>query len=189
MKCRAEKGTFVWPIFYRLDPADVGFQRKSFGEAFEKHEQRYEEETIQEWKSASKEASKISGWHITYGTVEITIVNDIVQSVSTKLGKLREDDTISNIRSNIREVDELIKDQVTNMYLWPKALEVPIMDPAKDMKIPVGILIVKVLRATRLKKKDLVGAPDPYVKLKLTDDKPPSKKTTVKYKSLNPEWN
>lgn len=26
---------------------------------------------------------------------------------------------------------ELIKDQVANMYLWPKTLEVPIMDPAK----------------------------------------------------------
>jgi len=27
------------------------------------------------------------------------------------------------------------------------------------------------------------------VKLKLTDDKMPSKKTTVKHKNLNPEWN
>lgn len=26
---------------------------------------------------------------------------------------------------------ETIKDQVANMYLWPKALEVQIMDPAK----------------------------------------------------------
>lgn len=28
-------------------------------------------------------------------------------------------------------VQGLIKDQVANMYLWPKALEVQIMDPAK----------------------------------------------------------
>ena len=57
------------------------------------------------------------------------------------------------------------------------------------MKRPVGILHVKVLRATKLKKKDLLGASDPYVKLKLTEDKLPSKKTTVKHKNLNPEWN
>ncbi|KAK7283736.1 hypothetical protein RIF29_13478 [Crotalaria pallida] len=88
-----------------------------------------------------------------------------------------------------RIVQELIKDQVANMYLWPKALEVPIMDPSNAMKVPVGILHVKVLRAVKLKKKDLLGASDPYVKLKLTDDKLPSKKTTVKYKNLNPEWN
>lgn len=28
-------------------------------------------------------------------------------------------------------LQELIKDQVANMYLWPKRLEVQIMDPAK----------------------------------------------------------
>ncbi|XP_047325567.1 synaptotagmin-2-like [Impatiens glandulifera] len=88
-----------------------------------------------------------------------------------------------------RFVQELIKDQVANMYLWPKTLIVPVMDPAKAMKRPVGILNVKVVRALKLKKKDLLGASDPYVKLKLTDDKLPSKKTTVKHKNLNPEWN
>ncbi|KAJ9178812.1 hypothetical protein P3X46_010663 [Hevea brasiliensis] len=88
-----------------------------------------------------------------------------------------------------RVVQEIIKDQVANMYLWPKTLEVPIMDPAKALKKPVGILSVKVLRAVKLKKKDLLGASDPYVKIKLTEDKLPSKKTTVKHKNLNPEWN
>ncbi|XP_045819629.1 synaptotagmin-1-like [Trifolium pratense] len=88
-----------------------------------------------------------------------------------------------------RIVQELIKDQVANMYLWPKTLEVPILDLAKALRRPVGILHVKVLHATKLKKKDLLGASDPYVKLKLTDDKMPSKKTTVKHKNLNPEWN
>ncbi|PIM97426.1 putative Ca2+-dependent phospholipid-binding protein [Handroanthus impetiginosus] len=88
-----------------------------------------------------------------------------------------------------RFVQELIKDQVANMYLWPKTLEVEILDPTKAMKKPVGILHVKVLRATKLRKKDLLGASDPYVKLKLTETKAPSKKTTVKHKNLNPEWN
>lgn len=57
------------------------------------------------------------------------------------------------------------------------------------MKKPVGILNVKVLRAVKLKKKDLLGGADPYVKLKLTEDKLPSKKTMVKHGNLNPEWN
>ncbi|RAL40416.1 hypothetical protein DM860_006486 [Cuscuta australis] len=86
-------------------------------------------------------------------------------------------------------VQEIVKEQVGNMYLWPKTLDVQIMDPAKAMQRPVGILNVKVVRAMKLKKKDLLGASDPYVKLKLTDDKLPSKKTTVKHKNLNPEWN
>uniref|UniRef100_A0A7N0UMD5 Uncharacterized protein n=1 Tax=Kalanchoe fedtschenkoi TaxID=63787 RepID=A0A7N0UMD5_KALFE len=88
-----------------------------------------------------------------------------------------------------RFVQEFIKEQVANMYLWPRTLEVPIMDPAKAMKRPVGILHVKVVRAMKLNKKDLLGASDPYVKIKITEDKLPSKKTTVKHKNLNPEWN
>ncbi|KAK9748560.1 hypothetical protein RND81_02G066800 [Saponaria officinalis] len=88
-----------------------------------------------------------------------------------------------------RFVQEKIKDQVGEMYLWPKTLEVPVLDPKLAGRRPVGILHVKVLRAMNLRKKDLLGGADPYVKLKLTEDKLPSKKTTVKYKTLNPEWN
>lgn len=60
---------------------------------------------------------------------------------------------------------------------------------ARAEKRPVGILHVKVLRASNLKKKDLLGKSDPYVKLKLTEDKLQSKKTKVKHSNLNPEWN
>ncbi|KAJ8424861.1 hypothetical protein Cgig2_003148 [Carnegiea gigantea] len=88
-----------------------------------------------------------------------------------------------------RLVQELIKDQVANMYLWPRTLEVPVLDPIKAQRKPVGILHAKVLRAMKLRKMDFLGQSDPYVKLKLTDDKAPSKKTTVKFKTLNPEWN
>ncbi|KAL6522070.1 Synaptotagmin-2 [Orobanche minor] len=88
-----------------------------------------------------------------------------------------------------RIVQEIIKDQVANMYLWPKRLEVQIMDPTKEMQKPVGILDVTVVRGMKLKKKDLLGSSDPYVKLKLTDDKLPAKKTNVKHNNLNPEWN
>ncbi|PKA54022.1 Synaptotagmin-2 [Apostasia shenzhenica] len=88
-----------------------------------------------------------------------------------------------------RAVQDIIKNQVANMYLWPKSLEVPIMDLSNAMKKPVGILHVKVVRGIKLKKKDIFGKSDPYVKLKLTEEKLPSKKTTVKYNNLNPEWN
>lgn len=48
---------------------------------------------------------------------------------------------------------------------------------------------MKVVRANKLLKKDILGTSDPYVKLSLTGERLPSKKTTVKKKNLNPEWN
>ncbi|XP_047256947.1 synaptotagmin-2 isoform X3 [Capsicum annuum] len=88
-----------------------------------------------------------------------------------------------------RFVQEIVKDQVANMYLWPKTLEVQILDPSKAMKRPLGILNVTVVKAIKLRKKDFLGLSDPYVKLKIVNDKPSTKKTTVKHKNLNPEWN
>ncbi|CAN7034954.1 hypothetical protein IGI04_032234 [Brassica rapa subsp. trilocularis] len=86
-------------------------------------------------------------------------------------------------------VQELIKDQVANMYLWPKTLCVQIMDPSTAMKKPVGLLNVNVIKAIKLKKKDFLGGSDPYVKLTLSGDRVPGKKTVVKHSNLNPEWN
>ncbi|KAI6687852.1 hypothetical protein NL676_024680 [Syzygium grande] len=88
-----------------------------------------------------------------------------------------------------RFVQELIEDQVANTYLWPKYLEVTILDPSKAAKKPVGILNVKVVRGIKLKKEDILGKSDPYVKVKLTEDKLSTKKTAVKHSNLNPEWN
>ncbi|VAI91612.1 unnamed protein product [Triticum turgidum subsp. durum] len=56
-------------------------------------------------------------------------------------------------------------------------------------KKPVGVLHVKVVRAMNLPKMDLLGKSDPYVKLRLSGERLPSKKTSVKMSNLNPEWN
>ncbi|XP_019451085.1 PREDICTED: synaptotagmin-3-like [Lupinus angustifolius] len=87
-------------------------------------------------------------------------------------------------------VQETIKKQVASLYLWPQTLEIPILDESTvAIKKPVGILHVNVVRAHKLLKKDLLGTSDPYVKLTLTGDKLAAKKTTIKMRNLNPEWN
>ncbi|ONI23851.1 hypothetical protein PRUPE_2G212000 [Prunus persica] len=96
---------------------------------------------------------------------------------------------IMSIPGLYRFVQENIKKQVASLYLWPQTLEIPVLDASVVAKKPVGILHVKVVRAMKLLKMDILGSSDPYVKLSLTEDRLPAKKTTVKMKKLNPEWN
>ncbi|GAV65991.1 C2 domain-containing protein [Cephalotus follicularis] len=96
---------------------------------------------------------------------------------------------IMSIPGLYRFVQEAIKKQVASLYLWPQTLEIPILDALTVEMKPVGILHVKVVRALKLLKMDILGTSDPYVKLILTADKLPAKKTTIKKRNLNPEWN
>ncbi|KAL1535983.1 synaptotagmin-3-like [Salvia divinorum] len=97
---------------------------------------------------------------------------------------------VMSIPGLYRYVQDRIKKEVASLYLWPKSLEIPMLDASTvAVKKPVGILHVRVIRATKLLKMDLLGLSDPYVKLNLSGEKHPSKKTTVKKKTLNPEWN
>ncbi|CAK9857854.1 unnamed protein product [Sphagnum jensenii] len=85
-------------------------------------------------------------------------------------------------------VQDFIKDQVSQLYMWPKALEIPVIDDPSAAKKPVGILEVTVLRGKNLLKMDVLGKADPYVKLQLVNTLM-SKKTQTKMNTLNPEWN
>ncbi|XAR69109.1 hypothetical protein NMG60_11000579 [Bertholletia excelsa] len=87
-------------------------------------------------------------------------------------------------------VQEVMRKQVARLYLWPQALEVPILDSSDGaVKKPVGILHVKVLRACKLLKKDLIGTSDPYVQLNLGGEMLPAKKSSIRMNNLNPIWN
>lgn len=48
---------------------------------------------------------------------------------------------------------------------------------------------MKVLRAEKLLNMDLLSTSDPYVKLSLSGERLPAKKTSIKMNNLNPEWN
>ncbi|XP_057983473.1 synaptotagmin-3-like isoform X2 [Malania oleifera] len=87
-------------------------------------------------------------------------------------------------------VQEQIRKQVASLYLWPQTLEIPILDASVGaIHRPVGILHVTVLCARKLLKMDLLGTSDPYVELSLSGERLPAKKTSIKMKNLNPEWN
>ncbi|GJR38105.1 Toll/interleukin-1 receptor domain-containing protein [Tanacetum coccineum] len=86
MKCRAEKGQIVMPIFYDVDPSDVRKQKGEFGEAFA--EQEGDNVTKAEsWRKALVDASNISGWepkNVANGH-EAVVIQTIVDAISNNL--------------------------------------------------------------------------------------------------------
>ena len=66
LECMKEKGQKVLPVFYHVNPSDVGNQRETFEKAFLKYEEdrKVSIEQMQEWRTALKEVSKIRGRHI-----------------------------------------------------------------------------------------------------------------------------
>ncbi|XP_031742060.1 synaptotagmin-3 isoform X3 [Cucumis sativus] len=97
---------------------------------------------------------------------------------------------IMSIPGLYRFIQETIKKQVASLYLWPRILEIPILDPSMlATRKPVGILHVNVVRASKLLKMDILGTSDPYVKLSLSGGGLPAKKTSIKMRNLNPVWN
>ncbi|KAK4481078.1 hypothetical protein RD792_011948 [Penstemon davidsonii] len=86
-------------------------------------------------------------------------------------------------------VQEIVSRQVAKLYLWPQTYEIDILDCSIADKKPVGILHVKIVRAHKLLNMDFLSTSDPYVKLSLTGERLPAKKTSVKMNNLNPQWN
>ncbi|KAI9086184.1 hypothetical protein K1719_031905 [Acacia pycnantha] len=66
IRCKKVKNQLVMPIFYKVDPIDVQYQRNSFGEAMAAHEAgrfRNNLEKVQKWRSTLFEAASLpSAW-------------------------------------------------------------------------------------------------------------------------------
>ena len=61
MKHREEGKQTVMPIFYYVEPWEVRNQKRTYEEAFDKHELTNKEK-VESWRRALVEASNISGW-------------------------------------------------------------------------------------------------------------------------------
>ncbi|XP_004289632.1 PREDICTED: TMV resistance protein N-like [Fragaria vesca subsp. vesca] len=63
--CNESKQQMVRPIFYKVDPADIRYQKGSYGEALAKHERRFPDnlEKVRRWRRALTRSANLSGWH------------------------------------------------------------------------------------------------------------------------------
>nr|XP_023929824.1 uncharacterized protein LOC112041155 [Quercus suber] len=124
LECMKEKGLKVRPIFYHVNPSDVGNQRESFEKAFLKHEEdgKVREEQIKEWRSALKEVSKIRGRHLV-DSPESVDIEEITKSIFDELNRELSDDSehLVGINSRVKEMMNLVSttsDDVRFIGIW-----------------------------------------------------------------------
>ncbi|XVE50615.1 hypothetical protein DITRI_Ditri01bG0177500 [Diplodiscus trichospermus] len=79
---RKEREHKIFPIFYYVDPSDLGKQKGEVEKAFSKHEERYKEnkDRTQRWRDALTEVAKITGWHLE-NKPESEFIEGIVQKI------------------------------------------------------------------------------------------------------------
>ncbi|XP_020236286.1 TMV resistance protein N [Cajanus cajan] len=64
--CIKSKEQHVWPIFYKVDPSDVRYQKGSYAEAMTKHESRFgkDSENVHKWRLALTYIANLKGEHL-----------------------------------------------------------------------------------------------------------------------------
>ena len=71
LQCKRSKKQRVIPVFYKVEPTDVRFQKGKFGEPLNELKRNKDKEP--QWRAALTEASKLSGWHHKGGYVRAYI--------------------------------------------------------------------------------------------------------------------
>ncbi|GMY07864.1 TMV resistance protein N-like [Fagus crenata] len=125
LECMKEKGLKVLPIFYYVEPSDVGKQKKTFGKAFLEHEKDPKLSIkIQRWRAALTEVGKIAGWHLN-DSYESKVVQEITEQIRIELiGELPMAlEHLVGIDSRVEEIMKLFGelDDVRSIGIWGMA--------------------------------------------------------------------
>ncbi|PRQ34066.1 putative toll-like receptor, P-loop containing nucleoside triphosphate hydrolase [Rosa chinensis] len=77
----------ILPVFFNVDPSDVRHQRKSFDEAFAKHEVKFsnDPEKVERWREALRKVANLSGWDKKNYKCESELIEVIVKRVWEKV--------------------------------------------------------------------------------------------------------
>ncbi|XP_040367407.1 disease resistance protein RPV1-like [Rosa chinensis] len=87
-QCKESKQQIVYPIFYKVDPSEIRYQKGQVRDGIA-HLSKYEDNLtkVGSWKAALTQAATLSGWHISDGGHEANVIDEIVKVISTKIMK------------------------------------------------------------------------------------------------------
>ncbi|XP_056174778.1 disease resistance protein L6-like isoform X2 [Syzygium oleosum] len=110
MECKNDTtGTIVLPIFYKVEPADVRYQKGSFGDAFRTREKYSNPSTLEKWKQALIKVCSLKAWEAK--GYEGELVKSVVQQVLFELKKKFElviPENLIGIDSHVKKIMEFV---------------------------------------------------------------------------------
>ncbi|PON32901.1 TIR domain, NB-ARC domain containing protein, partial [Trema orientale] len=114
LRCRREKGQFVLPIFYDVDPSHVRNQDGSYRDAFVKHEEVYKDriDMVREWRDALVISANLSGFDSRAIRPEAKLVEQVVNALLKELnGTISSSDDFKGLigmENQVKEVELLL---------------------------------------------------------------------------------
>nr|AAD25971.1 flax rust resistance protein [Linum usitatissimum] len=114
----------ILPIFYMVDPSDVRHQTGCYKKAFRKHANKFDGQTIQNWKDALKKVGDLKGWHIGKDDEQGAITDEVLADIWSHISKenlILETDELVGIDDHITAVLEklsLDSENVTMVGLY-----------------------------------------------------------------------
>ncbi|XP_028751864.1 disease resistance protein RPS6-like isoform X2 [Neltuma alba] len=132
--CKKEKNQLVMPIFYKVNPLDVQYQRNSFEEAMADLEHRFHGnlKKVQKWRSALSEAASLSStWLFDDGEI-------VRQEAPSDLGK----------RSRLWYYEDVLK--VLHENLGGNNIEGIILDPPQEEEVKCSDLAFEKMNNLRI---------------------------------------
>ncbi|KAL3745333.1 hypothetical protein ACJRO7_014440 [Eucalyptus globulus] len=110
MECKNDNTeTIVLPIFYKVKPADVRYQKGSFGDAFCTREKYFDPRILEKWKQALSKVCSLKAWEAK--GYEGELVKSVVQKVLSELKKKFElviPENLIGIDGHVKKVVEFI---------------------------------------------------------------------------------
>ncbi|XP_009374063.1 disease resistance protein RPV1 [Pyrus x bretschneideri] len=113
MECRKKLGQKVWPIFYDVHPAEVRNQQSYIAEAFQRHEERFHEERVKQWREALTDAANLSGYYLNNGN-EAKLIRRIVQNAISSVNMANPVEWIFLVSSLCMEILSAACDQASS---------------------------------------------------------------------------
>ncbi|TQD89704.1 hypothetical protein C1H46_024698 [Malus baccata] len=102
----------VMPVFYSVEPSDVGDRSASFGKGFTQLEQKYKNDKVmvERWKAALAKVAKIKGYP-SKNRKEPELIREILETVRNEVGplSLEPEENLVEVNSKLKRLDVLLE--------------------------------------------------------------------------------